>query len=193
MGVRTWAAIGNVLKISAALGYLAAAFIGYRAFQLKQVGASGDLVLAAAAVTVLMFAVSILLWNLRGPLVSGNLIVRVLVGAYMLLWVISTLGLGLIFIGIVYLFTSEPDSSELFRRGKPPKPRFKAPAAWRPTGHVGASGATLYADENLQQPAGIFDSWTPVQVVDKRHGLAQVLAESGERGWIDLRTLAEGV
>ena len=50
---------------------------------------------------------------------------------------------------------------------------------------------TLYPEPNRHGTAGIFDSWTPVQVMDRRDGYAQVVAESGEGGWIDLRTLME--
>lgn len=193
MGPRVWAAIGNVLRISAVFGYLLTLMFGYRAIQLSQQGASSDAVFGPAAASVAFFVMAILLWNVKGPLVSGNLIVRLLVGLYMLWWIISTLGFGLVLIGIVYLFTGEPDSSEVVRAGKAPKPRFKPPVGWRATGQVGPSGATLYSDPDCRAPAGIFDSWTPVQVTDKRNGSAQVIAESGEGGWIDLRTLAEGV
>jgi hypothetical protein len=193
MGPRAWAAIGNILRISSAVSYLGCAVFGYRAIQLSQVGAPRDFVIEHAALSVASFVFAILLWNVKGPLVSGNFIVRLLVGLYMLFWIISTLGFGLIFIGIVYLFTGEPDNSEVFKKGKAPKPRFKPLAEWRATGRVGPSGATLYADPYRAAPAGIFDSWTPVQVMDKRDGYAKVVAATGEGGWIDLRTLTDGV
>jgi hypothetical protein len=193
MGPRGWAAIGNVYRISAVVSYLAVASFGYSAIQLNQQGAPSDVVLRPAAIAVFCFVAAVLMWNSRGPLVSGNLIVRLVAGLFMISWFISTAGLGLVFLGIVYLFTGEPDSSETYRPGKAPKSRFKPPRAWRATGRVGASGATLYADSSRGAPAGIFDSWTPVQVTDKQNGLAQVVAASGEKGWIDLRTLTEGV
>ena len=139
-----------------------------------------------------IFVVSVIVWNLKGPLVSGNVIVRLIVGVYMLLWVISTVGLGLVFIGIVYLFTGEPASYDLVRKGKPAKSRFKAPRNWQPTGRIGPSGATLYTQAAGGAPVGILDSWVPVQIVDKRNGLARVVAATGEGGWMDVRTVTEG-
>jgi hypothetical protein len=192
MGPRIWAAIGNILKISAFFGYLAGAVAGYQTFQLNDLGAQNDLVLRAGAVTVAILVFSVIMWNLKGPLVSGNFIVRLIVGVYMLLWVISTAGFGLIFIGIVYMFTGEPASYDLVKKGKPPKSPFKAPRNWQPTGRIGPSGATLYTDAARGAPAGILDSWIPVQIVDKRNGLARVVAATGEGGWIDVRTVTEG-
>jgi hypothetical protein len=192
MSPRIWAAIGNLLKISAFFGFVGATFAGYQVFQLRELGARDDLVLRGAAVTAAMFVVALIVWNLKGPLVSGNFIVRLLVGLYMLLWVISSLGLGLVVIGIVYLFTGEPAAYELVRKGKPPKSAFKPPRNWEPTGRIGPSGATLYTDAARGAPAGILDSWIPVQIVDKRNGLARVVAATGEGGWIDVRTVTEG-
>ena len=77
-------------------------------------------------------------------------------------------------------------------RDKEPKPRFKAPAGWYATGKVGPSGAMLYDGPGSGDAAGIFDSFTPVQVVDKQGGYARVVAATGQGGWIDLRTLSEG-
>ena len=70
-----------------------------------------------------------------------------------------------------------------------PKPRFKAPRNWQATGRVGPSGATIYSDAVGGDQAGIFDSFTPVQVTDRRDGLAHVVAATGEHGWIDMRVL----
>jgi len=190
MGARAWAAIGNLLKISAVGGFLGSLVIASRAFE-HQVPA--NLVPAAWAMSIGGFVLSILLWNLKGPLVRGNLIVRVPVGLYMLFWIVSTLGFGLIVILIVYLFTGQPSAYDLVGKGKAPKPRFKAPANWRATAKVGPSGAMLYADASRAEASGIFDSFTPVQVVDKQGGLAHVVASTGEGGWIDQRTLTEGV
>ncbi len=193
MGPRAWAAIGNILRISAVFGYLSTGLLGYQAIELNQHGAPSNVVFVYAGAAAVSLVVAILLWNLKGPLIRGNLIVQFLVGAYMLLWIISTLGVGLIFIGVVYLFTGEPDETYFYTKQKAPKPRFKPPANWNATGRIGPSGATLYANPNRETPAGIFDSWIPVQVMDKHNGWAQVVAESGEGGWIDLRTLTEGV
>jgi hypothetical protein len=98
--------------------------------------------------------------------------------------------------GVIYLFTGEPAAYDYYGfrgKGKEPKPRFAAPADWRPTGRVGPSGAMLYARPDSPDSAGIFDSFTPVQVVDKQNGFAHVVAATGQRGWIDDRTLTEGV
>jgi hypothetical protein len=193
MGPRIWAAIANILRVSAAVSCLAAFGFGTRAIEYNQRGAPDSLVMETAVLAVGSFAVALLLWNLKGPLVRGNLVVRLLVGLYMLLWVIGTLGLGLIFILIAYLVTGEPDHYDTVGKGKPPKPRFKAPANWSPTARVGPSGAMLYADANRVAASGIFDSFTPVQVVDRQGGFAHVVAATGEGGWIDLRTLTEVV
>ena len=193
MGPRTWAAIGNVLRISAVFGYLSGAVLGYKAIQLNQQGMAGDLVALTAGGAGVAIVIAILLWNLKGPLIRGNLIARVLVGAYMLLWVVSTLGLGLIFIGIVYLFTGEPEAIDFYTKQREAKPHFKSPSGWRATGRVGPSGAMLYSDAQRQENVGMFNSGVPVQVMDKRNGLARVVAATGEGGWIDVRTLTEGV
>ncbi len=192
MGPRTWAAIGNILRISAVFGYLSGAVLGYRAIELNQRVATANLVPLYAGGAFVAFFVAVLLWNLKGPLIRGNLIARVLVGAYMLLWIISTLGFALIFIGIVYLFTGEPDNGYFFTTEKQSKPRNKAPHDWQPTGRVGPSGAMIYSTSNRASSIGILESSIPVQVMDKRNGLAQVVAASGEGGWIDVRTLMEG-
>jgi hypothetical protein len=191
MGPRAWAAIGNYLRIGAAFSYIGAAILGYLAIDASQHGASGSVVQRYSIVAVISFVSAVLLWNAKGPLVSGNLIVRLIIGVWMLLGVITSLGLLLIVLGIIYLFTGEPDSSETFGRVKAPKQRFKAPANWRATGHIGPSGATVYSDAVGGHPVGIFDSFTPVQVTDRRAGLAHVVAATGESGWIDTRVLSE--
>jgi hypothetical protein len=193
MGPRAWAAVGNVLRINAVFGYLGGAVLAYRTVELKQQGSPNDLVFLAGGATVATIFFSILLWNAKGPLISGNFIVRLLVGVWMLLGIVSSLGFDLIFIGIVYLFTGEPATNEIFRSGgEAPKSRFKAPQNWRPTGRIGPSGATVYSAADRTASVGILDSWIPVQVMDKRNGCAQVVAQSGEGGWIDVRTLNEG-
>jgi hypothetical protein len=193
VGPRVWAAIGNVYRISAVVSYFLVASFGYSAIQLHQAGATSDAVIRPAALAVFCFVGAVLMWNAKGFMVSGNLLARLLGGLFIISWFITTAGIGLVVLGVVYLLTGEPDSSETYRPGKAPKSRFKPPRAWRATGRVGPSGATLYADSSRAKPAGIFDSWTPVQVRDKQNGLAQVVAASGEEGWIDLRTLMGGV
>ena len=193
MGPRSWAAIGNVLRISALFGYLSGGVLGYQAILLNQHGAANNLVLLSGGGAVASLVVAIVLWSLKGPLIRGNVIVRLLVGASMLLWVVSTLGFALIVIGIVYAFTGEPQSGDIFfTTEKQSKPRTKAPAHWQPTGRVGPSGAMVYSSANRAASVGILESSLPVQVMDKRNGLAQVVAASGEGGWIDVRTLTEG-
>jgi hypothetical protein len=193
MGPRVWATFGNILRLSSLGFYLIGGLLGYSAIQLYQARVPIDRVLVPVGFGALCFVAAILLWNAKGPLVSGNFIVRLIVGLYMLTYVVTSLGTALIFIGIVYLFTGEPASYDLVRKGKEPKPAFKPPRNWEATGHIGPSGATLYTDATSGQPAGILDSWIPVQVTDKRNGLARVTAATGEGGWIDLRTLTEGV
>jgi hypothetical protein len=48
-----------------------------------------------------------------------------------------------------------------------------------------------YGDEHRDGSTEIFDSWTPVQVTDRKNGLAHVVAATGQRGWIDVRTLTQ--
>jgi hypothetical protein len=188
MGPRSWAAIGNVLKISAAFGFLSCLYLADRAFNRA---VPEEWVNSLWIAVIGGFVLSIVLWNLKGPLVRGNLWVRVPIGLYMIFWVVGTLGLGLIWILIVYMFTGEPSTYDRTPRGKAPKPRFKEPANWQPTAKVGPSGAMVYADPYREAASGILDSYTPVQVVDKQGSAARVVAASGESGWIDLRTLTE--
>jgi len=196
MGPRLWATIGNMFKIYAVLAFLTGIGLGYQAFQGKQLGLPGDLPLVLGIFCAITFACAFLFWNIKGPLIRGNVIARVLFGGWVLLAVITSLGFYLIFVGIVYLFTSEPAAYDYYgmfgNRDKEPKPRFKAPTGWYATGKVGPSGAMLYNGPGSGDAAGIFDSFTPVQVVDKQGGYARVVAASGQGGWIDMRTLSEG-
>jgi hypothetical protein len=191
-----WAAIGNVFKISAAFGLVGTTLLAYGLIDANQRGIRKELIPPLAVVTVLSYAFCILCWNIKGPLIRGNLLARIVFGGWILLGVIFSFGFSLIYLGIVYLFTSEPAAYDYYgmfgSRDKEPKPRFKAPADWQATGHVGPSGATLYADSDRTESAGIFDSFTPVQVVERQNGLARVVAATGEGGWIDQRTLSEG-
>ena len=187
MGAREWAAIGNVLKISAAFGFLASLFIADSAYNRRL---PADYVPVAWAVAIGTLLLSVLLWNLKGPLVRGSWFVRVPVGLYMLVWVIASLGTGLIWIGIVYLFTGNPSAYDAAPKGKAPKGP-KAPRNWSPTAKIGPAGAMLYRDSTRVDASGIFDSYTPVQVVDRQASAARVVAANGESGWIDLRSLTE--
>jgi hypothetical protein len=51
----------------------------------------------------------------------------------------------------------------------------------------------LYSNAEQDASVGILDSFVPVQVLDRRGGLANVVAATGEGGWVDLRSLQEGV
>jgi hypothetical protein len=192
-----WAAIGNVFKISAAFGFVGTTLLAYGLIDASQRGVRKELIPPLAVITVLSYAFCILSWNIKGPLIRGNLLARIVFGGWTLLGVIFSFGFSLIWLGIVYLFTSEPAAYDYYgmfgSRDKEPPPRFKAPNEWQATGHVGPSGATLYEGPGSEESsAGIFDSWTPVQVVEKQNGFAQVVAATGQRGWIDVRTLTEG-
>ena len=191
MGPRMWATFGNIFQVSGAFGFVVSAVLAYRVVELGQNGQSTTWVILGAAGAVTLFLLSILFWNLKGILLSGNPIARLGVGLYMAVYIVFSAGLGLIPIAVFYVFTSEPDAYDTDRQGRPVKPRFTPPVAWHASGHVGPSGATLYPEPNRHGTAGIFDSWTPVQVMDRRDGYAQVVAESGEGGWIDDRTLME--
>jgi hypothetical protein len=191
MAPRLWATFGNMFQVSAALGFVAEAVIAYRVIELSQQGLSTSWVILGAAGVVVSFLLSILFWNLKGMLLSGNFIARVLVSLYMASSIVFSAGFALIPIAVFYAFTGEPDVYATEPHGRPSKPRFTTPVGWHASGHVGPSGATLYTEPNRHGTAGIFDSWTPVQVMDRRDGYARVVAETGEGGWIDLRTLME--
>jgi hypothetical protein len=194
MSVRTWATLGNVLRIFSLPLFLGSAVAGYRVLEIAQAGAPTNAMLIAALMGIVGFVISVLFWWAKGPLISGSLVARFLVGLYMLLWVISSLGFAVLVILVVYLFTSEPETySGVFNRPKPAQPRFAPPQDWQANGRVGPSGAMAYSDADQGASVGVFYSGIPVQVTDKRNGLAQVVAASGERGWIDVRTLTEGV
>jgi hypothetical protein len=194
MSARMWAAIGNLLRIGALWSFLASAVMAYLAVDPSQAPAPTVPVLVFAVLAVVNFVIGMLGWMAKGPLVSGNSVVRLLVGLYMLLAIVGTLGLILPIILIVYLFTSEPETyTGMWARRTPAKPRFTAPRDWGANGRVGPSGAMLYSDTDQRASVGIFESGIAVQVVGRQDGWAEVVASSGERGWIDVRTLTEGV
>ena len=191
-----WAAIGNVFKISAAFGFVGTTLLAYGLIDASQRGIRKELIPPLAVITILSYAFCVLSWNIKGPLIRGNLLARIVFGGWTLLGVIFSFGFSLIWLGIVYLFTSEPAAYDYYgtfgSRDKEPAPAFKTPTDWQLSGHVGPSGATLYKGPVTEEPDGYFDSWTPVQVVERQNGFAQVVAASGQHGWIDLRTLTEG-
>lgn len=195
MGGRTWAAIGNVLRISALGSFLGAAVAGFAASEAIEQGAPTTHIFAFGVVTVVNLIFGALYWMAKGPLVSGSpSFARWIAGVLMILWIVSSLGLALIVIGIVYAFTSEPDEYRgTFAQRAPVKRRFTPPVNWHATGRIGPSGAMAYSDVERAGMVAIFDSYIPVQVIERHDGLAHVVASSGERGWIDARTLSEAV
>jgi hypothetical protein len=191
MGDRAWAAFGNVLRLFSVMLFLGAAGAAIGTYELAQRGPQ-NLVPFGVGIVVAALVFAVLFWLAKGPLVAGNGVVRVLVGLYMLLWCFSSLGFALVIIGVVYFFTGEPETYRgIFNAAPPKQPTFTPPHNWRATGLVGPSGAMLYSNAEQEAAVGVFDSWLPVQVLDKRAGLAHVVAATGQRGWIDERTLRE--
>jgi len=191
---RFWAAIGNVLRLSAFVGFIVGLILAYAAIQDYQSGATGQLFVGRAIGAAVFLILSVLLWLTKAVLVSGRpFIVRWLVGAYMLFWVISTLGIGAIVIAIAYALTGDDVDwkSDQHTRNAPRVYMPKPPANWSASGRVGPSGASVYTDASRSESLGVFDSYVPVQIVDRRSGFAYVIAASGARGWIDQRTLME--
>lgn len=188
-----WAAIGNVLKIFSLPMFLSTGLIAYNAMRLAQTQTPREVIILTAGFGVVTLVFALLFWNAKGFLISGNAVARFLAGLYMLLWIVSSLGLALLFIGLAYLVTSEPEPESGWDERRPIKPRFTKPRNWLPTGKVGPAGAMVYSNAEQDASVGIFDSFIPVQVLDRRNGLAHVVAATGEAGWIDLRSLTEGV
>jgi len=194
--MRLWATLGNVARISAVFGVLSGAYAGYQAISRFQIGGADNVVRTEALATVIFLAVAVLLWLLKPVLISNRPpiigpIVRILVVVYVILWVIGTLGLGLIFIGIVYLFTATPSPYEYASSGpRQQVPKFRAPSNFQPSGRVGPSGATLYSDSMRTELVGHFDSYIPIQVLEERNGFSHVVAGTGQSGWIDARTVS---
>lgn len=186
-----WAAFGNILRISAVFMLIGAALGAQSTLGLIGTQRDDTVALLLGAFSAVMAVLAILYWLAKPALVSGRpFFVRWLVGLYMAWWVISSLGFALIFIGIVYLFTGEPEPEPSFwRTERPASPRYKRPVDWQPSGKVGMSGAMVYSDPQRTDALGIFDSGIPVQVTDERDGYARVIAATGLAGWIDTRTL----
>ena len=195
MGKRTWAAIGNVLRISALGTFLGAGVGAVVTYEAIEQGASTSRILGFGVATVVSLIFGILYWMAKGPLVSGSpSFARWIAGVVMILWIVSSLGFALILFGIVYAFTTEPDDYRgILAAPEPVKPRFAPPVNWHATGRIGPSGATAYSDIDRAGMVAILDSYIPVQVMELQNGLAHVVASSGERGWIDARTLSEAV
>jgi hypothetical protein len=101
--------------------------------------------------------------------------------------------LGLVFLGIAYLLTGEPEAKQSRVRNdveRPAAPRYRRPSNWQPTRRVGPSGTTVYYDPDRTMPVAMLDSDVPVQVTERGEGVAQVVAQTGLIGWVDVRTLA---
>lgn len=192
MGLRMWAALGNVMRLLSLPIFLGGGLVALAILDLlRDRGPTGPVVVASV-VCALSVVMALLFWFAKGPLVSGSFVARLLVSLYMVLWLLSTAMLGLVVIGVVYLLTSEPDVyTGHFAERKPDKPRWAPPVNWQATGKIGPSGAMFYSDAEREATLGVFESFIPVQVVDRRNGLAHVIAATGERGWIDTRTLTE--
>ena len=189
-----WAAIGNLLRLNSLLTFAGLALFSLQLPDLLD-GMPSELVGPLIAFVVVSSVFAVLLWMAKPALVSGSpFFVRWLVGLWVLLGIIGSFGFYLIFIAIAYVFTSEPEQESIFsQRQQPAKPRFKPPRDWRPTGRIGPSGAMVYAGTDREGPIAMFVSWLPVQIVERRDGYTRVVAATGEAGWIDDRTVTEGV
>jgi hypothetical protein len=190
-----WAAIGNLLRLYSVLTFIGLALSVTSLPTLLGSDFPPELVTPLVIFLLIDIVIAILLWMAKPALVSGSpFFVRWLVGLWVVLSIIGSLGFYLVFIGIAYLLTGEPETESVFAYDRePPKPRYKPPKDWRPNGRVGPSGAMAYADSGREAPmVAMFESSLPVQIVERRDGFTRVIASSGAAGWIDDRTLTEG-
>lgn len=192
---RMWATFGNIARISAVFSFLLVGLTGYRAIERYQVvGVDGNVTRDAAA-AALFLVTAVVFWLLKPVLITNRPavvgpIARAIVVVYMILYVIGTLGLGLILIGIVYLFTGEPASYEYARAAPGPQtPKYKAPTNFQASNRVGPSGAMLYSDAMRTELIGHFESYVPIQVIEQSGGFSRVTAATGQSGWVDSRTV----
>jgi hypothetical protein len=192
---RLWATFGNIARISAVFSVALVGLTGYRAIERYQVVGVDPNVTRDAAAGALFLVVAVVLWLLKPVLITNRPaiigpIVRLLVAIYMVLWVIATLGIGLIVIGIVYLVTAEPAAYEHARAAPGPQaPKYRAPTNFQPTNRVGPSGAMIYSDALRTELIGQFESYVPIQVLDQSGGFSRVTAATGQSGWVDNRTV----
>jgi hypothetical protein len=186
-----WAAVGNLLRFYALLSFLG---IGLAATNLSDLERYGVPIEPVLAIGLISIVINILLWMAKPALISGSpFFARWIIGLWLLLGIVTSFGLSLIPLAIAYLLTGEPETETFFRQDQPVKPRFTPPRDWQPSGRVGASGATVYEDADRGEPVAMLESFLPVQVMDRRRGYTRVVAASGAAGWIDDRTLSEGV
>jgi len=192
--LRLWAAIGNIFRVFAVLTFLGGVFAVFGTINLYRARAGDNVVFLAGAVAALILVLAFLQWEAKPALVAGSPFwARWLGGVYTSLWVIGSVGLGLVLIGVAYLLTGEPDASALHRSNeveRPVAPRYRRPTNWQPTRRVGPSGATVYYDPDRTMPVARLDSDVPVQVTERGEGVAQIVVQTGVMGWVDVRTLA---
>jgi len=191
--LRLWAAIGNIFRVFAILSLIGGLVAVLNTVNLFRGRAGDNVVFISGAFAALILVIAFLFWEAKPALVSASPgWARWVAGIYVVLWIVSTVGAALLFIGLAYFFTGEPETPSVWRRepDRPAPPRHRPPANWQATGKVGLSGATVYSDPQRQEPVGILDSEVPVQVLDLGGGVARVVAKTGLGGWIDARTLS---
>jgi hypothetical protein len=188
-----WAAIGNIFRVFAVLSLISGVVAVFNVINMFRARAGDNLVIFSSVLAALILVAAFLFWETKPALVSGDPFwARWIAVIYTVLWTVSSVGLALVFIGIAYLLTGEPETESHWRRepDRPPPPRYKAPVNWQPTRRVGPSGTTVYQDPDRTLPFAILDSDVPVQVTERGEGVAQVVAQTGLMGWVDVRTLA---
>jgi hypothetical protein len=192
--LRLWAAIGNIFRVFAVLSLISGVLAVLNVINLYRARAGDNVVFIAGAFAALILVIAFLFWEAKPALVSGSPFwARWVAGIYVVLWLISSLGLALLFIGIAYLLTGDPQPSGIRWRREPERPaaaRYRPPVNWQPTRRVGPSGTTVYYDPDRTMPVAMLDSNVPVQVTERGEGVAQVVAQTGLIGWVDVRTLA---
>jgi hypothetical protein len=193
VNLRLWAAIGNIFRVFAVLSLISGVFAVVSVINLYRTRAGDNLVFISGAFAALILVVAFLFWEAKPALVSGSPFwARWVAAIYMVLWLISSLGLALVLVGIAYLLTGDPESTGVRWRREPEHPvapRYRPPVNWQPTRRVGPSGTTVYYDPDRTLPVAMLDSNVPVQVTERGEGVAQVVAQTGLIGWVDVRTL----
>jgi hypothetical protein len=191
--LRLWAAIGNIFRVFALLSLISGVLAVFNVINLYRARAGDNLVIFLSILAAVILVIAFLFWEAKPALVSGSPFwARWVAGVYVVLWLISSLGLALVFIGIAYLLTGDPEPGETRWRREPDRPaapRYKRPSNWQPTRRVGPSGTTVYYDPDRTMPVAMLDSNVPVQVTERGEGVAQVVAQTGLMGWVDVRTL----
>ena len=192
MSTRMWAAIGNLFRVFALVSVALAVMGAGRVVDWLRTSPPTNLVAVVAVIGLIDVGFAVLFWMAKGPMIDGSGVARLLGGVYMLFWVVSTAGFALVLLLITYFLTEDPaPRASIFDTRPQHMRKYKTPAGWHQDGKVGPSGAMFYGDEERESALGIFSSGIPLQVGEKRNGLAHVVADTGERGWIDLRTISE--